>query len=380
MPYIAPNVRTLPLRVTPVPGEAIDSWLEAIAARHKATFGAVLAQCGITAAGIKAMPRFSPVGPIIDTIAYVAGVAPEVVSAMTLIPGCAGMPTSRRRRNGWQWRINSRACPQCLAETDGRWQLVWRHNLSFACVRHRCLLIDSCPACRHPLRNRPHRSHEVPAPGYCACSTQQRPGIPPLCGADLTTSVGALLDGEHPVLRAQARVDGLRSGFAFGLAGPASRPSQIDVLNDVTVLARWMVSAVDQVHLQQVLHALSGRPSEQLPRPFMDGAIADPPHDVVNPDAATTAVSVALALAVLDGAGDPTSRKLLQHIMTAAAPARLTRPIAHAVRSHLTSDTGAEYQYAFDKEYNERRILYRLALAQAVEAAPPVCQTTKWIR
>ena len=31
--------RTLPLRVTPAPGEALDSWLEAVAVRHEALPG-----------------------------------------------------------------------------------------------------------------------------------------------------------------------------------------------------------------------------------------------------------------------------------------------------------------------------------------------------
>lgn len=379
MPCFASTLRTLPLRVAPLPGEAIDSWLEAIAARHKATFGAVLAQCGMTADSNKRVPLICPPAPVIDGIAYVAGVTPDVVSAMTLTPIYAGMPSFRRRRNGWQWRVNSRACPQCLAETDGRWQLSWRHNLSFACVKHQCLLTDICPTCRHSLRTRSHRSHEVPVPGYCACSTQLRPGIHLLCGADLTTTVGAPLESEHPVLRAQARVDGLRADSTFTFADPTGHPNVIDVLNDVTALARWMASTVAKTHLEHVLCTLTGKSSADPPRRYMASSAADPPYGAVNPDASTTSVSVALALAVLD-ADDRESRNLLQRIMTAAAPARLTRPMAAAVRSRLSAEAGAVYQYAFDREYNERRVLYRLATAESVQAAPPVGQTTKWIR
>ncbi|MGV0807936.1 TniQ family protein [Mycolicibacterium setense] len=380
MSYPAPNLRTLPLRVAPLPGEAIDSWLEAIAARHKTTFGAVLAQCGIHAASIKAMRLIAPPGAIIDNVAHVAGVTPDIVSAMTLTPVYDGIPTRRRRRNGWQWRLNSRACPHCLAETAGRWQLWWRHNLSFACVKHQCLLIDACPTCRRPLRSRPHRLHAVPAPGYCACSTEQRPGIHPLCGADLTATVSVRLDSAHPVLRAQGRIDSLRADPQSLLADRANHSDVAGTLKDVTVLARWMVSAVDRTRLEHLLQSLTGTPIADLPRQYMDSSTAEPPCDPVNPDASTTAVSVALATEILDRPGSPNSRNLLQHIMTAAAPTRLTRPIAAAIRTRLTPEVGAAYQDAFDREYNERRVLYRLASAAAVEAAPPAGHPTKWTR
>lgn len=40
-------LRTLPLAVAPTRGEALDSWLEAIAARHQTPFGDILRSCDI---------------------------------------------------------------------------------------------------------------------------------------------------------------------------------------------------------------------------------------------------------------------------------------------------------------------------------------------
>ena len=40
------TARTLPLRVPIVPGEALDSWLEALARRHQVTVGALIAALG----------------------------------------------------------------------------------------------------------------------------------------------------------------------------------------------------------------------------------------------------------------------------------------------------------------------------------------------
>jgi hypothetical protein len=39
--------RTLPVRVAPMPGEALDSWLEAIAFRYRVAMGDVMSWCGI---------------------------------------------------------------------------------------------------------------------------------------------------------------------------------------------------------------------------------------------------------------------------------------------------------------------------------------------
>ena len=44
-------VRTLPIRVAPIDGEALDSWLEAIAARTHTAFGDVLSAVASLAPG-----------------------------------------------------------------------------------------------------------------------------------------------------------------------------------------------------------------------------------------------------------------------------------------------------------------------------------------
>lgn len=283
MPQRVSYLGTLPLRVAPLPGEAIDSWLEAIAARHTTTFGAVLAQCGIHAGGNDGARLMAPSRPTINGIAYVTGIAPAVVQAMTLTPDDGAVNTGRRR-HVWGWRTCSRACPHCLAETHGRWPLSWRHNLTFACMKHQCLLIDTCPRCQQSMRSRPHRTQQVPVPGHCA-NTYRRPPPPstgPLCGADLATSPEAPLCPQHPVLRAQDRIDTLRAGYPITLAVYGRQPCNTEALIDITVLARWMVSAVDQIHLEHVLdtqrnivrrHGLrSHRAGEREPAPRLDHA------------------------------------------------------------------------------------------------------------
>ncbi|MGX5825816.1 TniQ family protein, partial [Salmonella enterica] len=74
------------------------------------------------------------------------------------------------RSGGWPWGNGrrSRYCPDCLAESGGRWQLHWRLGCVFACTEHRCLLADTCPYCGTFQRPRRRPSGVlVPSPGRC---------------------------------------------------------------------------------------------------------------------------------------------------------------------------------------------------------------------
>jgi hypothetical protein len=134
-------VRTLPLRVPPVPGEALDSWLEALARRSQVSVGTLTAALGWT------VPA-SPGG-------LVAGIPAEVLRR---IEYQAGLPAGRLddavldryQPLGPVRRRGSRYCPSCLADRDGRWLLSWRLGWTFACTTHGVLLCDTCPACELP--------------------------------------------------------------------------------------------------------------------------------------------------------------------------------------------------------------------------------------
>ena len=130
--------RTLPLRVPPVPGEALDSWLEALARRHQVTVGTLVTALGWHMPG-------SPGG-------LVAGIPAQVLRRLEQQAGLpAGrlddavldryLPLAAARRRG------SRYCPSFLAERDGRWLLAWRLGWMFACTTHGVLLCDTCPSC-----------------------------------------------------------------------------------------------------------------------------------------------------------------------------------------------------------------------------------------
>jgi len=115
-------VRTLPIRVAPLPGEAIDSWLHASAARMGVSWADFLASVGL------ARPHFGldtwvvqPLPQEIASIAAATDLDPACVASMTL-SHYAGrvlqINTATRRVTGpAPWcGVGSPYCPQCLRD------------------------------------------------------------------------------------------------------------------------------------------------------------------------------------------------------------------------------------------------------------------------
>ena len=133
-------VRTLPIRVAPLPGEAIDSWLHASAARMGVSWGEFRGTLGL------APPRFGLDTWVVQllpqemaSIAAATDLDPADIAAMTL-SHFAGrvlqINTATRRLSGpTLWRgAGSPYCPRCLAEMGGRWLLRWRTGWSTPAV------------------------------------------------------------------------------------------------------------------------------------------------------------------------------------------------------------------------------------------------------
>ncbi|MER5966848.1 TniQ family protein [Streptomyces sp. NPDC002057] len=126
----------MPIRYAPFPGEALDSWLEAIAARLSCPFTDVLGALGLPnrdpTAAAPVLPRWTTwaTADELAAITDVTGVAADVLTAMTLQPydghAVEIVPGQRRVHRQALWgRAGSRFCPACLEETGGRWQLTW---------------------------------------------------------------------------------------------------------------------------------------------------------------------------------------------------------------------------------------------------------------
>lgn len=218
-------MRTLPLRVQPVEAEALDSWLEALAARMQCAWGDLLAGVGLPVGRDRSYTNgwlAALTDEQLQSLSFATGQPPSVIGAMVLshlndAPGrCPDAPRGSVESMLWLRGRRSRFCPACLAQTGGRWLLAWRLRWSFACVRHECLLADTCPACRSPQRAVPAAVEFIPIPGLCAHKLFGIHGRNVTrCGADISSAPLLELQSDHPVLEAQRIIDAaLRTGVA----------------------------------------------------------------------------------------------------------------------------------------------------------------------
>ncbi|MBV8346275.1 MAG: TniQ family protein [Mycolicibacterium sp.] len=165
--------RRLPLRVEPLPGEAIDSWLEVTARRMELPLGAVARALDLSTATRPIWIGWLSLDQL-GVIEAATGVSSSVVEAMTLsvYNGTALQldPDSHRLDATFPFGALSwsRFCPECIRESDGRWQLEWRLGWSFACLLHNCLLADRCSNCGKCQR-RQQVYRRVPSPSLCGC-------------------------------------------------------------------------------------------------------------------------------------------------------------------------------------------------------------------
>ncbi|SDR39544.1 MULTISPECIES: TniQ family protein [unclassified Streptomyces] len=322
--------RTLPIRLPPLPGEALDSWLEATARRMDTTLGDVLLHFGFPVRqragnqfrGIPADWTIYLDERLTAAVAHATGTVPEAVTAMTLAhyDGRALQLSSEGRAVTrhvlWGRGRGSRFCPDCLHSSGGRWQLSWRLGFSFACTQHRRLLADRCPYCGRVPRQRPCSGRSVPRPELCG-NPPIRPGGPVTagCGADLTRASTLRLPPGHPVLMAQDRVMEIidRATVAFGpyRAVPQSAPA---VLADIRALG---------------IRVLSDLPAEQIPADIAEAHLAtdqvsphteqaaDRPGFMAPPRAVDAAVAVTMALGILEQPGIHPAGEALRGLLEA---------------------------------------------------------------
>ncbi|MGW0163105.1 TniQ family protein [Mycobacterium sp. NPDC003323] len=320
---MSPAAPTLPLRVTPVPGESLESWLHALAHRHRAPWGDLLdALLPVPQPGPGRTWRrrftyrltLSVTDDEAAAIAHATGTAVADIHAMTLAR-YAGRATGLDPVAGtytpfpWGRTHGSRYCPQCLADTAGRWQLAWRLGWTFLCPQHRCLLLDRCPQCRQRQRLQPLPTPLIPQPGTCLGSallndtrTKQ------FCTAQLADQPIVVLPREHPAVHAQHVIHRIIARDLADVGVYRTHPQTARAaLADIRSLARRVLIEPESPALPALVPAdIVAAHRTVKPTAPVSGYHAGA-H--VPADAATTAAGVIGALAVLgcdtvDAAGD----------------------------------------------------------------------------
>jgi hypothetical protein len=375
------GVRTLPLRVAPLGGEALDSWLETLAARHQVPVVEVLARCQSSIRGPVSGWIATLTTEQIDHIAEMSSVAPQTIAAMTLVPqarqlavlGTHGPPP----RALWVRHTGSRMCRRCLGDTDGRWQVSWRLNWSFACPQHRCLLADGCSRCGRPQRRYLQRLNAIPQPGRCTQMTESTSAhLAQSCLASLADGDVASLIETHPVMHAQRRIDALLSGNGADLAlYGASPPPPALVLRDVHRLARWIIRSVTR---EAVSHVLPSVLLEEMPRRLVARPVRRT-REAANPSVHDAAAGIMIALTVLEQPLRSTAVALLYGLMTDVGGSGVHHPPVPADIT-LSPATRAVHDQAYLSAKAQRRALDRLAHSAARAGAATTPDGHRWAR
>ena len=266
----ATNKRSLPMWVEPIPGEALESWLAAMATRMDATWGelldAVLPTCvdGTAASYRGAVLTTSLTAQERQAISAATTLDEGQLDSMTLA-GRYGAPLittdsrTGRARTPWGLIYRQRYCPLCLKARPGRRKLEWLLPWMFICVEHRCFLVDACPQCAQlqtvfdwfARRLYPHPDR---------CDRLVRTSTPPhRCPARLARARPDKLREGHCVLSMQQRLTELLAMPTVdeGVYHRAPvRPEQL--LIDLHVLGNWIVKTPQVPELIQVF---GGRPT-----------------------------------------------------------------------------------------------------------------------
>jgi hypothetical protein len=306
--------RRLPIVFPPVPGEALDSWIECYARRLHASTTGLLTAAGMTVIRMRELLHRLEDRQA-EQLSAATGVSIQDLKAMTLQPwdGLAvrynviGAP--RDDPVGFARLTGTRWCPHCLADSGGRFQLCWRLGWTFACPRHEVLLVDWCPGCgQRPLPQRTGKRHGNPSPA--ASCLRRDPAADTSdadCGHQLTDATTAMLPADGAVLNAQRRIDAILATAP----GTAQRAAARADLAEIAILA------VKALTILQTARCLSSdRPAllDQILTEANWPTQPTHPRHRPNTDAATIAAVTALALTA-HTAADPHSTQILAWIV-----------------------------------------------------------------
>jgi hypothetical protein len=245
-------VRRIPIDLPPLPGEALDSWLLAYAARLRTPLVDLTAALGMTPQAVRqpavlvALPRHEP---DLHRLVEATGLPADSLEGLW-------QPLSRyallvERRFGRRCRIAratrpllwSRFCQPCLTGTGGRWQAAWRLPWFIACPAHQRLLTSVCPTCAQHQRQRPFQHDLEPQTTRCSA-----------------TLPGAVGRGDH-----RCRADLTNGPSTAGLPPLAMAvQNRLNVLLDFTASERLLTEATEDLADLLTVASLTGLDFDSL--------------------------------------------------------------------------------------------------------------------
>jgi transposase len=228
----------LPGQVTPLPGEALASWL----LRYAEPFGLAPEDLLLRTTEAELAGRGDwcrrPHSALIERLAQATGMDPTTIADMTLWSGDQASDDMRDRfswsrfqaalpANGQRRRIA--VCPRCLAEDETPYvRRDWTVGWATICPDHAVVLMGDCPECGYKLRLSALSSRDYFAPDRC-----------PRCAFRLGTASPRA--AHAAVIDMHRQVQQARSNGAFELPGQGPIPWPVAMaLFDVLLGAVWI--------------------------------------------------------------------------------------------------------------------------------------------
>lgn len=307
------TTRTFPIRLAPMDGESLDSWLEAMGCRLGTAWGDVLQATGLPAGAHSGTTSWLTqlTQPQSAALSQATGQDRDTLAAMTLArydgtalrirPDTATLS----RAFPWSRQRFCRFCPHCLNDTGGRWQLFWRLGWAFACPIHCCLLVDQCPVCGQRQRQRPTPTDLIPKPGFCAAPSNAAAGrAPARCAADLRLAEALAFPSDHPVLTYQRIIsDAIEEGTTTFGPYHDDPVATAQALADIRAVAGRVLAYAGPDDLEHAipadLHAAYSRQLRHLTHQKTRSRSVRKPGLAAPAQALTTAVGVSAALRIL---------------------------------------------------------------------------------
>jgi hypothetical protein len=312
----------IPVRLPPLPGEALDSWLEAYADLLHVSVRDIFDFAGVDWGRVNGDQRTGKPWlcrldePDLAALSAATGVPAATLAGMTLaryqgtgLAEATAPPGMRRTPRWWRQLSGSRYCPRCLAFNGGRWMLAWRIPWAFACAGCQVLLADTCPDCGR--RHQRTRTGQPRQPGCCDLTGLP---LPPFrqprggtfsCTSDPAGTPAVALPAGGYVLAAQQHTDALIAALLASRGRPAETAALQQYLDDACAVARAAVSAIKgpaalPAAATAVMEELDVRPGPGAAASALASPAGGPPRQL----APVTAFGVTIADIMLHGRHD----------------------------------------------------------------------------
>lgn len=234
-------MNTLPVRIAPRPGQALDSYLEHLATANRLTTAQLMTLLASTSQAPTRYLALAPHPALLETIAQLTNLDVRDLeqTVLTSVPGVGRIDPGSRyghrhlAAHGWIQLHGTQICPACLAH-HGAWATTWRLPLVTTCTTHHRHLAATCPACRRPFRDGRHNPLR-PVGADTICGNPLGAGPRQQCTRDLTT-IPTTSATPAELLR-QARTDTALTGRPVFILGKLVEPdSYLADLRHLTAL------------------------------------------------------------------------------------------------------------------------------------------------